>query len=254
MVRLEFPSTYFVFGSNTGGYHGRGAAQYAKKYLGAEQGVGEGLTGECYALPTVEYVDGEGLSKMSIDRIEEHIHNFLSFAKNRSELNFQLTKVGCGLAGYDESEIFPLFQKHGIPDNVWLPYDWNKISQSGVALDHVIVAGGRYFTDYGLMKESLNNLIVNPKNTVIVSGFAAGADTLGERYAEEHDIDVIVMKPEWKRYPNHRSGGFIRNEKMAWFSNRLVAFWDGQSTGTKHMIDTSKKYNIYSDVVMYERR
>jgi hypothetical protein len=248
--KFIFPESIFVFGSNTGGFHGKGAAQYARKYLEAEQGVGEGLTGHCYALPTVGYAQGKGLLKMSLDEIDFHVKRFIDFAKSNPDLNFQLTQVGCGLAGYSIDEILPLFLNHGIPNNVFLSYTWDKHIHT-VIKDRVIVAGGRDFDDWELLSSTLDSLILRPEHTVIVSGGAKGADSLGERYAEERGLDLVVMPAEWKRYQNRRSAGFIRNEKMAWFSNRLIAFWDGASSGTNHMIETARKYNIYKDVVMY---
>lgn len=101
----------FVFGSNIQGSHGGGAAWFAYKNLGAEWGVGEGLTGRCYALPTME---GEASMKAAVD-------HFIACAKEHPELTFLVTAVGCGIAGYTPDEVAPLFKEALLLENVYLP-------------------------------------------------------------------------------------------------------------------------------------
>ena len=101
----------FVFGSNIQGSHGVGAAWFAYKNLGAEWGVGEGLTGRCYALPTME---GKASMKAAVD-------HFIACAKQHPELTFLVTAVGCGIAGYTPNEVAPLFKEATSLENVYLP-------------------------------------------------------------------------------------------------------------------------------------
>lgn len=101
----------FVFGSNVQGMHGGGAAWYANKNFGAEWGVGEGLTGRSYALPTME---GEASLKKAVER-------FIDCAKSRPDLTFLVTAVGCGIAGYTPDEVAPLFKEATSLENVYLP-------------------------------------------------------------------------------------------------------------------------------------
>ncbi len=101
----------FVFGSNIQGSHGGGAAWYAHKNFGAEWGVGEGLTGRTYALPTME---GPTSLKHAVD-------NFVACAKQHPELTFLVTAVGCGIAGYRPNEVAPLFREATSLENVYLP-------------------------------------------------------------------------------------------------------------------------------------
>ena len=101
----------FVFGSNIQGMHGGGAAWYANRNFGAQWGVGEGLTGRSYALPTME---GEA----SLGRAVE---NFIKCARQHPELTFLVTAVGCGIAGYTPEEVAPLFKKATTLENVYLP-------------------------------------------------------------------------------------------------------------------------------------
>lgn len=102
----------FVFGSNATGAHGGGAALIAHQQFGAEWGVGEGLTGRTYALPTME---GPEAFRAAADR-------FLDVADQRPELTFLLTKVGCGIAGYHENQVSPWFADS--PPNVVKPPGW----------------------------------------------------------------------------------------------------------------------------------
>ncbi len=101
----------FVFGSNIHGSHGGGAAWFAYKNLCAEWGVGEGLTGHCYALPTME---GKASMKAAVDR-------FIDCAKEHPEFTFLVTAVGCGIAGYTPQEVAPLFRNALALENVYLP-------------------------------------------------------------------------------------------------------------------------------------
>lgn len=109
--------TVFVFGSNTAGRHGKGAAKAAMAW-GARYGQGEGLAGMTYAIPTK---DGS-LRTLSLDIIEMHVQSFLEFARTRPDLTFELTPIGCGLAGYKPADIAPMFAD--VPRNVLKPREF----------------------------------------------------------------------------------------------------------------------------------
>ena len=113
----------------------------------------------------------------------------------------------------------------------------------------IIIAGGRNFRDYDKLRESCDNLLVNQKEVEIVSGTAAGADTLGERYAQEKGYEVKKFPAQWDLYG--KSAGYKRNQQMAEYADGLIAFWDGKSRGTKHMIDIANKMGLKVRVVRY---
>jgi len=117
----------FVFGSNTAGRHGRGAALQAKEQFGAVYGVGEGLTGQCYAFPTLEWINGK-LEKFVFPAIslEQHREKLYKCCLDNPDKTFLLTKVGCGLAGYDETFICQFFRFP--PTNLVVPDDWMTIN------------------------------------------------------------------------------------------------------------------------------
>lgn len=251
--KTTFPTTIFVFGSNTLGRHGKGAALDAVKCHGAKEGVAEGLVGYSYALPTVkgEMINNRTkLSMLSLEEIKPYILTFITFAKSNPLLSFQLTEVGCGLAGHKKEDMIALFPE--FPQNVFLPYTWQKHLNPSLK-NHLIIAGGRNFTNYELLKEKVDKLLgIKKDDFVIISGGAKGADAYGERYAKENNLPVIVMPAEWNRDGFlDRRAGFIRNEKMAWYASHLIAFWDGQSTGTKGMIDLCEKYKLEKRVISY---
>lgn len=95
----------FVFGSNLQGIHGKGAALEAKQKYGAIQGVGWGHTGRSYAIPTKRTPK----ETLSLDEIRPYIEHFMLYAYNYPEMEFYVTRIGCGLAGYKESDIRPMF-------------------------------------------------------------------------------------------------------------------------------------------------
>lgn len=126
-IRSLAPNEVFVFGSNLAGRHGKGAAKLAMQKFGARYGVGIGLQGQSYALPTKDFE----VQTMPLHDIGLEIERFLTFADQNRHLKFYVTKIGCGLAGYSVDQIGKLFAKYTIPSNVVLPKEfwevWNNI-------------------------------------------------------------------------------------------------------------------------------
>ena len=117
-----------------------------------------------------------------------------------------------------------------------------------------VVAGGRDFKDYDLLKSTLDNFQQEHGNiTEVVSGTANGVDKLGEQYANENNIPIKRFVPNWKGLG--KKAGFVRNRQMGDYAKEnngiLVAFWDKQSKGTKGMIDYAKKIGLKSVVAYY---
>jgi len=108
----------FVFGSNLAGRHGAGAALEARRKYGAIYGCGEGLQGYSYGIPTKD----RELRPRTLDEIKISVDKFIEFARETSETIYQVTKIGCGRAGYTEADIAPMFE--GAPDNCELPIGW----------------------------------------------------------------------------------------------------------------------------------
>ncbi len=105
----------FVFGSNLTGMHGGGAAKIAYASFGAVWGEGVGLYGKTYAIPTMHG---------GLDVIKPYVDDFIEFARTHPEMKFLVTRVGCGIAGFRDEEMAPLFKKAAELENVYLPEVW----------------------------------------------------------------------------------------------------------------------------------
>ncbi len=102
----------FVFGSNLAGHHMGGAARVANMKFGAEWGVGIGLTGQSYAIPTMQG---------GVETIRPYVDEFIEFANQHQNMKFLVTRIGCGIAGFKDEEIAPLFRKAVSVSNIYLP-------------------------------------------------------------------------------------------------------------------------------------
>lgn len=113
----------------------------------------------------------------------------------------------------------------------------------------VIIAGGRDFQDWDKLVEICDLAFVNYKEIEIVSGGANGADLLGERYANERGYLIKRFPADWEKYG--KSAGYRRNAEMADYAGALIAFWDGVSRGTQHMINLAKQKELKLLIVNY---
>ena len=119
----------------------------------------------------------------------------------------------------------------------------------------VIIAGGRDFTNVSVMAETLNNLqdvdhVIEIEKLTLICGMARGADLTAYKLFKEVGLPVEMYPADWDQYG--KQAGFIRNTQMAGVADMLIAFWDGQSRGTAHMIDTARKHNLNVLVFDYE--
>ena len=116
----------------------------------------------------------------------------------------------------------------------------------------VIIAGGRDFNDYALLKTKCDNILAEKATThhiIIVSGAARGADSLGEKYAQEHSYTIEKYPADWNTHG--KAAGPIRNAQMANSADALIAFWDGKSHGTKSMINIARSKGLCVRVINY---
>ena len=111
----------FVFGSNLSGYHGGGAARIAMEKFGAIWGQGVGLQGQSYGIPTMQG---------GVETIKPYVDEFIGFAKAHPELTFLVTRIGCGIAGFRDDEIAPLFAETIAVENIILPQSFVEICQN----------------------------------------------------------------------------------------------------------------------------
>lgn len=111
-------TSIFVFGSNLAGRHGKGAALAAVHFHGAKWGRGAGRQGNSYAIPTKD----QWIKTLPLPIIERYVNTFLIYARENPDLHFEVTKIGCGLAGYKEEDIRGMFRN--APENCKLPEGW----------------------------------------------------------------------------------------------------------------------------------
>ena len=113
------PNEIFVFGSNLEGMHGDGAALIAYKKFGAVWGQDIGLQGQSYGIPTMHG---------GVDAIKPYVDEFIEFAQSHPEMTFLVTRIGCGIAGFTDEEIAPLFKECIDYDNVTLPLSFVELN------------------------------------------------------------------------------------------------------------------------------
>ena len=116
---MDYNKAIFVFGSNISGLHGAGAARFALEYKGAVLRLAHGHQGQSYAIPTK---DREIRETLPLEEIQEYVDNFIHYAKFNSLLTFQVTRIGCGLAGLTDDQVAPMFKEAS--DNCWFDEKW----------------------------------------------------------------------------------------------------------------------------------
>ena len=116
---MNTDSMILVFGSNEAGIHGAGAAKIAFEHLGARWGKGVGIAGKSYAIPTKDKTIRHTLP---LTTIKGYVDEFLTFARTVPDIQFQVTCIGCGLAGLKHEDVAPMFK--GAPDNCWFDEAW----------------------------------------------------------------------------------------------------------------------------------
>ena len=112
------PDEVFVFGSNLNGHHGGGAARVAMNHFGAQWGNGVGIQGQSYAIPTMQG---------GVDTIRPYVTEFIDFAKLHEEKFFYVTRIGCGIAGFKDEDIAPMFSDAQFVENICLPESFANI-------------------------------------------------------------------------------------------------------------------------------
>lgn len=214
---------YWVFGSNLAGIHGKGAALVAKDLFNAEIGVGVGITGKCYAIPTK---DNE-IKTLPLDVIKGYVNSFKQFANSNPDKKFWITGVGTGLAGYTKDQIAPLFK--GCGRNCSFPKDWQKY------IEVKLYAGiGSRETPEDVL-EIMKRIaeVLAQKGLTLRSGAAPGADQ-----AFEVGCDKVKGKKEiwlpWEGFNEHPSH-HVPTLKHLEYASKIHPVWDRLSQGVRKL-------------------
>jgi hypothetical protein len=120
----------FTFGANLRGAHGKGAALFAMREHGAIYGQGVGLQGNSYAIPTKDH----NIQTLPLDRIKVYVDEFLEFAGKNLDMRFNVTAIGCGLAGYKPEDIAPMFKD--APFNCDLPDEFLDVLRDPIPVEN----------------------------------------------------------------------------------------------------------------------
>jgi ADP-ribosylglycohydrolase len=206
----------FVFGSNLHGHHGGGAARVARKKFGAIWGQGVGLQGQSYAIPTMQG---------GVETIKPYVDQFIKFAKEHTELFFYVTRIGCGIAGFKDSDIAPLFKDAMAVENICLPKSFVKENEKTASSE---VPQELLTMMYGQVRTLIDILKVLNKNEPIKD-----SDDARERLTEitEHNVRYgdefafMAMRTIWcimSRY--EREGSKVDIEQM---EKDMLSFHDG---------------------------
>lgn len=231
-----------VFGSNQAGRHGKGAAAYAKQHYDAVYGTGEGLQGSAYGIPTKD----RALGMLGLDEVKAAAERFVAHAAANRQRSYLLTRVGCGLAGYQDEQIAPLFE--GCTPNVHLPGRWMERFGMGDGRPRVLVAGSRSIRDEEKVYQALDERFADQRvEPVIVAGGAAGPDTFAERYALTRGLEVERF-PLWRRTEGSRAT-HARAIRLLWRASRAVIFWDGSSRKTGQFIKMAEEDGLPVEVI-----
>ena len=113
----------------------------------------------------------------------------------------------------------------------------------------VIIAGSRGFSDFQLLYAKCEEVLANSTDVEIVSGTAKGADKMGEHYASLRGFGVKLFPADWNKHG--KAAGYLRNKEMADYADVLIAFWDGESRGTQHMVNLAKERNLAVHIINY---
>ena len=255
----------FVFGSNVAGRHGKGAALYARVHYEAESGVGEGLTGRAYAIPTKD----AQLRTLPIEQILPAVHRFIEYARANPKMLFDVTPIGCGLAGYRHAWIAPLFS--GAPQNCRFTNDaFAALVPRPQVKTRIIVAGPRSLTDQDLVWSVLDRMATRGKFEVVCCE-APGAATLGREWADDRcwrdgnwpqpysllaawdDLEVPCARIKVRRSAGggqyNTQAGRDCNAWMAAYGTHLLAFWNRKSPRTRNMISLAKSVGLPTKVI-----
>lgn len=189
----------FVFGSNLKGIHGAGSALVAKQHFGAQLGKGIGLSpnNTSYAIPT----KSDPYTTLTLEEIQKHVETFKQITYTHPELNFWITAVGTGLAGYTHSQIAPLF-KH-CNTNVSFPVEWKEFLETHTP--HIYTGiGSRQTPNHILDLMRDYAVIFGQLGYTLRSGGAPGADTAFEEGCDISQGLKEIYLP-WKNFNNNKS-------------------------------------------------
>ncbi|WP_231373411.1 DUF4326 domain-containing protein [Thioalkalivibrio sp. ALE19] len=229
------PEPVFVFGSNEAGRHGKGAARLARDHYGAVNGKGEGSMGQAYAIPTKD----ADLNTRPLSAIQESVERFLEHARQTPDQRFAVTRVGCGLAGYADVDVAPMFAQ--APDNVELPAAWRHwILGSGEPI-RVAVGGDLNLKRYEAVQSKLSTILRQQPNARLITSGDRGASMLAERFAVEVAHPLTRIPVEWDRFEH---ADRVRDLAIMREATHAVVFDSGEAGKAQAWAKTAREAGL----------
>lgn len=186
--------------------------------------------------------------KPSYSDFEKTLQDLNTRLLNRDITRIGIPKIGCGLDRLSWSRVSNIIERVLNKIEVFVyELPGKKPSKKPGKKLSIGVAGSRGIMNYDTFKEHFDKFVQDKDIAFIVSGGAKGVDSMGERYAKEHDIQTKIFIPNWKKHG--KSAGYKRNVDIVNASDEVFAMWDGVSKGTKHTIDITRKQNKICEVV-----
>ena len=216
----------FVFGSNLAGLHNKGLSELALRHYGARHGLGVGFSGQSYALPTHD----NNLNALPLGTIHAYIKNFLLYAKEHRNLFFMVNRLSFGS---NDDDIAMLFNR--VPDNVWLPGKW-LLKLNHLDRARLLVEGDKIFNDRSFIESTLieNTKFWNRKFELI-TGNTVGPGTIAEEWCRKEGLPWTPFTSDIDKFGEYAEK--VKHFQMAWYATHLIAYWDGESTEMKHLIE-----------------
>ena len=220
------PDEVFVFGSNIAGMHGGGAAYVAFRQFGAVMGCGVGLRGQSYAIPTMQG---------GVETIKPYVDEFVRYAEQHPELFFWVTRIGCGIAGFTDSQMAPLFSAAQHLANVAFPEGWKELFVYTPRPREYYISKCMYYNgdssleDDGCESDGRNAIVVDYERVWVDAHFTEdGIETLRgnlegykeyglEHFNEDDGVPVTLKALLWSRFMHWSSGHETAEDFMAWY-------------------------------------
>lgn len=215
LYRNLLSDTIFVFGSNLAGQHLGGAAAFAVKHYNAEFGVGEGPTGKSYALPTKD----EHLNSLPLTDVQWHVEQLLAFGRTQREARFQVTRIGCGLAGFTDEQIAPMFKKTS--DNVFLPGRWLSLNRQ-LERARLFVEGSNDFSVERIEKTLTESTAPWGGRIELVTTGSGAVNDVVRAWARRKDLPwTPFLKDEMKF---QEQADIILDDQLAWYCTHAIVY------------------------------
>ena len=230
MIRSLKPDEIFVFGSNLGGHHGGGAARVAVNKFGAVWGQGVGHQGQCYAIPTMQG---------GVETIKPYVDQFVDFAKNHGELFFYVTRIGCGIAGFRDEDIAPLFRDAVSVENICLPKSFVDVFANTIKApeSYKVMMYGQCRTFADIVK-SLNNNKRYHTYEELMPDFLKVIKEYQKRGTANKDLLVILENVLRENEKDLFSGESFHFER---FAQKLDSLFDNRDTSKIDVIFTNRQ-------------